>query len=169
MKTKFLQGCIDEDEASSLFLMLRDDIQWEDGVATKRSGFTRRAKEITPTQYPLLSELVLRCLDALAVEKRYIILGIYLNYYEDGEMHTPNHSHRGTHQLVISLGGARTLNVGKTDHVMRGGDAIIFGSSVHGVKKEPGAEPRISIATFMVPDPSLQQHVFAVADDFQGS
>lgn len=70
-------------------------------------------------------------------------------------MYTPNHSHRGTHQLVLSLGGERTLNVGKTEYVMRGGDAIIFGSSVHGVKKEPGAEPRISIATFMVPDPAF--------------
>ncbi len=30
-------------------------------------------------------------------------------------------------------------------------DAIIFGSSIHGIAKVPYAEPRISIATFMKP------------------
>jgi hypothetical protein len=81
----------------------------------------------------------------------YLIQGIYLNYYENGDHHTPNHSHKGTHQLVISLGQTRTLNVGGKDYSMENGDAIIFGGSVHGVPKDNSVNGRISIATFMVP------------------
>jgi hypothetical protein len=75
---------------------------------------------------------------------------IYLNYYENGEMWTPNHSHSGTHQLVISLGCPRTLQVTKKDYRMENGDAILFGSAIHGVPKEVNVKKgRISIATFM--------------------
>jgi hypothetical protein len=78
---------------------------------------------------------------------------IYLNYYENGEIWTtdhPNHSHSGTHQLVISLGCPRTLQVTKKDYRMENGDAILFGSAIHGVPKEVNVkEERIGIATFM--------------------
>ena len=51
-------------------------------------------------------------------------------------MYTPNHSHKGTHQLVISLGETRTLSVAKNEFRMENGDSILFGSSVHGVPRE---------------------------------
>ena len=34
-------------------------------------------------------------------------------------MWTPNHNHKGTHQLIISLGGTRTLNVAKKGFKMK--------------------------------------------------
>ncbi len=76
---------------------------------------------------------------------------IYLNYYENGEMWCPNHTHPGTHQMVLSLGETRTLVVAKKDYVMKSGDAIIFGSAIHGVPKDTSTEGRIAIATFMKP------------------
>ena len=67
-------------------------------------------------------------------------------------MWTPNHSHKDTHQLVVSLGVTRTLQVGEKKYSMVNGSAIIFGSSIHGVPKdETVTGGRISIATFMVP------------------
>ena len=85
------------------------------------------------------------CPDAL-----YQISHIYVNYYKDGNMWTPNHSHKGTHQIVISLGATRQLKVGKKTFDMSSGSAIIFGGSIHGVPKQPDVkEGRISIATFM--------------------
>lgn len=92
----------------------------------------------------------------LAVSKlpkgpRYGILGVYLNNYENGLMYTPMHKHADTIQLVISLGATRTLKVGTKEYRMKNGDAVVFGSSIHGVPQEPSVtEGRISIATFMV-------------------
>ena len=53
-------------------------------------------------------------------------------------------------QVVISLGATRTLIIGKKTFSLNNGDVIIFGSSTHGVPKEPTiTNGRISIATFM--------------------
>lgn len=148
-KTTFIENAVECNESKSLFMILRDVIQWQDGIRS-RKGFTRKAKPIAPNSLPLVSETIKNVLKKLNKEN-YIIDHIYLNYYETGDMWTPNHSHKGTHQLVISLGGTRTLNVAKKDFKMKSGDAILFGSSIHGVPKEPNSEPRISIATFMKP------------------
>lgn len=84
----------------------------------------------------------------------YAITGIYLNYYENETMWTPNHSHKGSHQLVISLGDSRILQVGKKEYDMINGSAIMFGSTIHGVPKmSMFKNGRISIATFMIPMP----------------
>lgn len=64
-------------------------------------------------------------------------------------MYTPNHTHPGTTQLIISLGCTRILNIGKKSYQMNSGDACIFGSSVHGVPKDDSKDGRISIAVFM--------------------
>jgi hypothetical protein len=81
----------------------------------------------------------------------YYILGVYINYYRDGNDWTPNHSHPKQVQLIISLGATRTLTIGKKDYLMESGDVAIFGSSIHGIRKEPEVkEGRISIATFML-------------------
>lgn len=148
-KTTFISNVVDYNESKSLFTILRDFIQWQDGIRSKK-GFTRKAKALSPNSLPLIYETIKKCLKKFNKEN-YIIDHIYLNYYETGDMWTPNHNHKGTHQLIISLGGTRTLNVAKKVFKMKSGDAILFGSSVHGVPKEPNSEPRISIATFMKP------------------
>jgi len=150
MRTKLLKNAINNEEALNLFVVLKDSIDWEDGIRSRKHGFTRKAKPISFGEFPLIDEVVINCLKKIA-NQNYMISHIYLNYYENGEMFTPNHNHPGTHQLVISLGGTRTLNVGKTSYSMENGDSIIFGSSIHGVPKEQTNEARISIATFMIP------------------
>ena len=149
-RTKFLKGAIDNDEALSMFAIIRDMIEWEAGVPSKKHGFTRKGKPMAVDEHPFILNLVTTVLDKIT-DQKYGISHIYLNYYENGNMFTPNHSHKGTHQLVISLGGSRTLEVSKKNYKMENGDAIIFGSAIHGVPKEQTYEPRISIATFMIP------------------
>ena len=153
LRTVFLKDIIEKDEAKSLYVILKESIEWDDGIPSRIHGFTRKAKALNCGDFPLIDELIKICLDKLTVKnkKKYIISHIYLNYYENGEMFTPNHSHQGTHQLVISLGGMRILEIGKKRFPMENGDAILFGSSTHGIPKMDTNEGRISIATFMVP------------------
>lgn len=148
-KTTFVEHLIDADTANALFTVLRDEIPWEDGIKSK-SGFTRKAHSCNMGNYPQVDSLITQALDKLAQTDAYAIFGIYLNYYRNGEDWTPSHNHPGTQQIVISLGATRTLNVAKKSYQMSSGSAIIFGSSQHGVPKEPTVlEGRISIATFM--------------------
>lgn len=144
MRTQYYESIVPNRDA--LYEYLRDNIVWEEGVKSKH-GFTRLAKSISLSEYPELASVIA---DVLGEKyKEYIIHGVYLNYYMNGDMYTPNHSHPQTHQLVISLGGTRTFTIGKKNFRMKSGDAILFGSSTHGVPKEEGASGRISIATFM--------------------
>lgn len=156
-KTKFVKNAVNSDEALSLYTILRDTIEWQEGIRSKK-GFTRKAKAIHYMEHPLIAEVINDVLKTIT-NTSYEISHVYLNYYENGEMWTPNHTHPGTHQLVISLGCDRILNVNKKEFTMSNGDAIIFGSSVHGVPKdEKCTKGRISIATFMKPvDPSLEK------------
>ena len=150
-KTVFLKNSVESNEALSIYSILEETIRWEYGIKTKKSGFTRKAKSIDPKGHPLLMNLVNTCIDKMT-DTKYMILGIYLNYYKDGTMYTPNHAHKGTDQLAISLGATRILNVGKKSYNMENGDAILFGGSTHGVPKDTTVlGGRISIATFMVP------------------
>ena len=149
-KTKFLEGAVENDTALSLYTILRDTIEWEEGIRS-RKGFTRKAKAIGHGTNPLILEVIDETLKKIT-DTEYYIDHVYLNYYENGQMWTPNHNHPGTHQLVISLGCERVLELGKKQYKMKNGDAIIFGSSTHGVPKdEECTEGRISIATFMKP------------------
>lgn len=152
-KTKIIKSCIDKEIASYYFNKYKDEIKWHDGIRS-RNGFTRKAYMVDSENdielHLELLQMVQTCIQKMTKTK-YFIRGIYLNYYEDGNMYTPSHTHPGSHQLVISLGGKRTLTLGKKNIEMENGDAIIFGSTTHGVPKEKNTEPRISIATFMTP------------------
>lgn len=156
-KTVFLKNGVDSDKSWAYFYDLKENVEWEEGVRSKK-GFTRKAKSLSFDETkgsPYLFPIICAAISKLT-KVEYTIDGIYLNYYETGEMWTPNHSHKGTHQLIISLGGTRTLNVGKRSFEMENGDIILFGSSVHGVPKQPDKKQgRISIATFMTPISSL--------------
>ena len=159
MKTLFKERILHMDTATELYDYLKNEVKWEDGIRS-RKGFTRKAKSVD-TESKIFIELsgylniAYEGLTGSSLESDYFVLGIYLNYYENGEMYTPNHSHPGTQQLILSLGATRTLNVGKKSFNMSNGSAILFGSAVHGVKKEKVNDGRISIATFMVPRNTL--------------
>jgi len=147
--TTFKQNVIDGSVSNWFYEYLKHNIQWEDGVRSK-NGFTRKAKSIEPGTIPELDQIVSLALSKLT-KQNYLILGLYINYYENGIMYTPAHSHPKTHQLVISFGATRSLVVGKKTYQMDNGSAIIFGSSTHSVPKSDIKEGRISIATFMIP------------------
>lgn len=150
-KTVFKENVFDDTVSQYLYNKLCDEVKWVDGVRS-RNGFTRKAYPVDHDS-ELFQDLLQYIETALLslTETNYIILGIYLNYYQDGKMYTPNHSHKGTRQMVISLGESRTLMVGKKEYNTTNGSVIIFGSSVHGVPKSDTKNGRISIATFMVP------------------
>ena len=150
LTTKHVPSFLDEKEATELYNYLRDTVQWEDGIRS-RHGFTRKAKPLQIGDVPRVDQVVFDAINNVC-EKDYVLLGIYLNYYEDGKMYTPNHTHKGQHQIVLSLGATRTLNVGKKAFELRNGDLITFGSSIHGIPKDDTVQKgRISIATFMMP------------------
>jgi len=154
-KTTFQKGVIEKKDARRLYVKLRENIEWEEGIRSKK-GFTRLAKALAPGVNKEIDDVIKSALEALIPGKRYYIMGIYLNYYKDGQCWTPNHKHEGTHQLVISLGATRTLCVGKKDYEMENGDAIVFGSSIHGIPKDDSQRRgRISIATFMIPEENM--------------
>ena len=130
------------------FEYLRDTIEWMDGVRSKK-GATRQACPINLGDDAVLDFIVLEACDALKIPA-IKIGGIYLNYYRNGDDWCPNHTHKDTRQMIISLGATRLLLVGSKIYPMEEGDVIIFGTSVHGVPKQPECkEARISIAVFL--------------------
>ena len=148
-KTTCIEGVLGNDEATLRYTILKETIDWQDGVRS-RKGFTRKASAIQFGENCLVDEAVTIAVSVLG-QYHYRIAGIYLNNYETGEMWTPNHTHPGTHQLVISLGAERTLVIGKKKYQMTNGSAAIFGSGVHGVPKSDTSQGRISIAAFLIP------------------
>lgn len=152
--TKTIQ-IMDTDTADVIFNHLYYNVQWEEGVKSKK-GFTRLAKslsvddDILDCVLPYLLEAINKLMPKTV--NKYAITNIYINLYENGQMWTPNHTHPKQHQVVISLGAERILTIGNTNYKLKSGEAIIFGSSIHGVPKDPLCnEPRISVATFMIP------------------
>lgn len=151
--TEHLPSVIDEVEATTAFEYLQNAIQWEEGIKSKK-GFTRLAKSMRITDDPIVEHIIMRTMTSLKEKSKnnfngqLVLYGCYLNYYKDGTYWTPNHTHKGTMQIVISLGGTRTLTVGKKEYDMKNGDVAVFGGTVHGVPKQDDSEPRISIAIF---------------------
>jgi hypothetical protein len=146
-RTKYIKSVLDNESANELFQYLKNSIQWQEGIRS-RKGFTRKAKPLEYGENTKVDNAIDKALQKF--KNKYNILGVYLNYYEDGNMWTPNHTHKGTQQLVLSLGCKCDLIIGKNTFTMENGSAIIFGSSIHGVPKDPSVtQGRISIATFM--------------------
>jgi len=102
-----------------------------------------------PGMDPILDNCIIKVLSTINNTQSQIY-GIYLNYYRNGEDWTPNHSHPGMKQIVISLGADRILTMASNRYNMSNGDVIVFGSSIHGVPKDPNCKTgRISIAMFL--------------------
>ena len=115
----------------AVYYHLEENIQWEDGIRS-RSGFTRKANPMYPGMDPILDNCIIKVLSTINNTQSQIY-GIYLNYYRNGEDWTPNHSHPGMKQIVISLGADRILTMASNRYNMSNGDVIVFGSSIHGV------------------------------------
>jgi hypothetical protein len=150
-RTEIFPSLITADTATFAFEYLRDTIKWESGIKS-RKGFTRLAKSLDVTEDEVVYSLINSALKGMSKGKNKLrslaIYGLYLNYYKDGSMWTPNHSHPGTTQIIISLGATRTLNIAKKSYQMTNGDVAIFGGSIHGVPKDETTDGRISIAIF---------------------
>lgn len=106
--------------------------------------------------YPLVLAKISEIIGKYSIRK--YCDGVYLNYYRDGNDWTPNHTHPGTTQLVLSLGATRGFVYGKSTYNVNNGDIVIFGATTHGVPKQPDIkEGRISIALFLAKDkPELE-------------
>lgn len=145
-KTVLYKSIIDKELAKFFYSELKENIQWVDGVRSKK-GFTRKAKPLNFGDNGIVDNIIVMVMSRIGVDN-LSILGLYLNYYRDGNDWTPNHTHKKTKQLVISLGETRILTMNKKEYKIESGDVIVFGSSVHGVPKDNSTNGRISIATF---------------------
>lgn len=146
--TKHYPKLIDSDRSIAMYEYLKDNIDWVDGVKSK-NGFTRKAYPISLGEDEAIDSIIRDTVKLLGMTE-VGVHGIYLNYYRDGNDYTPNHSHPGMKQIVISLGTTRTLTMGTKSYPMSNGDVIIFGSATHGVPKDPNCnEGRIAIALFL--------------------
>lgn len=157
-KTTYYPGLIDPAEATALYEFLRDTVLWTDGIWSKRyNQVTRKGCSMSmdlDTPDPIHAQ-VMRVVTAVLQQVSdgdVVPLGVYLNYYQDGNEWAPSHRHQGMVQLIISLGAQRKLIVGTKPYIIDNGDVIIFGGATHELVREPDiTEGRISIATFMVP------------------
>lgn len=149
VKTLYKANLFDNDTSNFIFTYLRDNIQWQEGVRSK-SGFTRLGKSVNLTEDDIIGSTVMIALEKMGITAK--VYGCYLNYYKDGSYYTPNHTHPGTVQMVLSFNerdGERKLKVGTKDYLLENGSGIVFGGSSHGIAKEENRNGRISIATFM--------------------
>ena len=147
-RTKHFKAVFSKDVADYYYNTLVNNVKWEDGIKSRRHGFTRKAKPVSMGENEHVDEIFKFVFDNIEY-KPSICFGLYLNYYRDGNDFTPNHSHKGTKQIVISLGETRILKVGKKEYKLDSGDVVVFGSSIHGVPKDTNiTKGRISIAAF---------------------
>lgn len=150
-RTRHLSQALDADRCTAVYDYLLQNLDWDEGVRS-RKGFTRLAAALSLEDDPIVKEMVLAGLEALGVNGKYQVAGVYANLYADGEHWTPSHSHKGSHQMIIAFGASRTLKIGQKSYSSGNGDVTLFGSSTHGIAKEPAVKSgRISLATFMVP------------------
>lgn len=156
-KTQIIENAISKEEANNLYNYLKDNVPWVESIRSKKDkengGFTRLGCSIDIEDYPNIEVTLHNIINKISQNyKGYIIGDIYLNWYKNGTMWSPNHSHKGVHSLVISLGATRKFVLGKKVINVKNGDAVMFGTAVHGIPKQPEVtEGRISIAAFLVP------------------
>jgi hypothetical protein len=164
-KTQHFKSLLDEKTATHYYNLFKDGIDFDKGIKDKYNKETRPAKDLE-TLYeddPIVKPLENLIFDVLGKIKfgnsiitksdktinRFIIVGQYMNYYPNGNSYAPIHSHPGLVQVIISFGTTRKLQIGKKTYLSSNGDVFVFGSSPHGIIKEPDVKDgRISIALF---------------------
>lgn len=150
VSTAVLKSTLDQQACLDTYAWLRDNVQWVDGIRS-RSGPTRKAHSVDweSDVFEVISPLVVSAMFDCGLTN-VTISDIYINYYRDGDDWTPTHSHKGTTQVIISLGADRVLNIGSKSYILSNGDVAMFGASVHGVPKDLSVvDGRISIAIFI--------------------
>ena len=162
ISTEHFKHILNEQTSTQLYFNLSENINWVEGVRSKK-GFTRLGYICDFDEIPAeIMNCVTKSLKMYSSKRNCPIEGVnirsvYLNYYVNGDYWCPNHTHKNTIQIVLSLGTTRTLNVGKKQFSLSNGDLVIFGSSVHGIQKEVVDTSnifgggRISIAFFVDP------------------
>ena len=150
IRTKHYKNLLEDNQARELYLYLKDNILWEEGVRSKQ-GFTRLAHSLhfDSIHVDALLPAIVISLEMCEIDP-IRLKAIYLNYYKDGSYWTPNHNHPNTIQIILSLGAERILEIGSKSYNLNSGDLIYFGSSIHGVPKDYKVKKgRISIAMFV--------------------
>lgn len=147
MRTQQFHSILDSDVATGIFEYLRNNISWEESIQSRYQGDTRLGKCLNQGDDQVVDNVVVYVLSKLGLTSTF--QGIYLNYYRNGNDFCPNHTHPDSRQCVISLGCRRIFMVGKKEYYVNNGDVMVFGSSSHGIPKEPGLiGERIAIAVF---------------------
>ncbi len=140
---------IDDCEGYDLYFSLSETIPWQDGIKTRYGGFTRKGYSLQNCENKGVDNAINTVMLNFGI-KDVEVMGVYLNFYKNGEYYCPNHSHKDSRQIIISLGVTRKLIIDKQSYLLSNGDAILFGSEYHSVPKEPNLmEGRISIAIFL--------------------
>jgi uncharacterized protein YcgL (UPF0745 family) len=142
------------DECTAMYLYLTENMNWKDGIQTKRSGFTRKAVALSIEEDDIVTTFVTKAITKIKNKDLYSIMqvqGFYLNWQRNGRDYTPNHTHPKSVQMIIHLGAVRPFLIAGKSIEMHPGDIIVFGGSSHGVPKAPEIkEGRIGVATFAV-------------------
>lgn len=150
VKTRYYESLIDGTLSIIMYDYLKDNMRWTEGITSKQ-GHTRMACMMTLGDDPNLDEFLKGIFERIDMPSM-THLGLYINYYLDGNDFVPSHSHKGQCQIIVSLGVTRTLIVGKGSYKMSNGDVIVFGSATHSIPKEPEVKGgRISIVVFGQP------------------
>jgi hypothetical protein len=148
--TSILPHFINEDECMAMFIYLKENIKWQEGIQTRSGGHTRLAAMGNEDRN--VHHFIQKIKRTLPFGK-FQVVGIYLNYQRNGTEYTPTHCHQNGFQQVICLGPAkRKFTIGNKHYIVGNGDVIVFGSDKHGLPKDTKCkEERISIATFYLP------------------
>ena len=167
VSTQFFPQVFTQEEAKNIYQYIHDEIKWEKGIYSQHSKQTTRlAKSLSFEDNDLIKWAVAEAIKRMKIVN-FIIYGLYLNYYRDGNDFAPSHSHKDTTQLILSFnedGGDRTLKIASKSYPLTNGDCIMFGSSQHGVPKEANKKGRISIAIFMKEAPELKGNIAYVSE-----
>ena len=117
IQTKHLT-LLKDDEAWMYYYTLLHEFQWTDGIKN-----TRKACHYEMGTWDLLDKLIIQSIKNLYDKSETeFILGVYMNFYRDGNDHAPAHSHPKQKQVIISLGATRTLQIGTKHYNMKNGD-----------------------------------------------
>ena len=148
------KGYINTEEAEQIYRILKKHVPWNEGVKTRYGKTSRLQCSLDDCQLKIrlpLTNIISKILD------RNVVLGIYLNYYRNGNDYCPKHKHTDTKQMIISLGSTRVMKINNVDYEINSGDVVLFDDEEHSIDriKEDGEsrecmEGRISIAVFYV-------------------
>lgn len=147
--TKIYPKYLDDNESISMFVYLRENVRWGEGIQTRAGAHTRLA-----LNYNLGSDNIidtfLKKINSTKPTGNFQLAGIYLNYQRDVKEYTPLHSHEGGFQQVVCLGPTKSkFIVDNKNYILGNADVIVFGREKHGLPKDKAChEERISIDTF---------------------